>query len=148
MVDGDRARLAPYSSWMPCTTTEPSALHFATGVSGILYPSTLQREARAAGTRFLQVTPKNDDLWLHMLAVRHGIAIRQLRPTSLHFAEILRGDRSGLVHDNVGAGGNDPQILAMYAPAEVETLREAQRSYSPTPGVSRVSGPASVQAPR
>lgn len=148
IVDGDRARLAPYSSWPPCATMDPSALHFATGVSGILYPSALQREARAAGTDFLQVTPKNDDVWLHMLAVRHGIAIRQLRPTSLHFSEILRGDRSGLMHDNVGAGGNDPQILATYAPAEVETLVKAQRSYSPAPGVPRVSGPASVQAIR
>ena len=56
----------------------PSALNFATGVSGDGLPARVPRRAEDAGGRVRRQVPKADDVWLHYAAVRGGRRIRQL----------------------------------------------------------------------
>ena len=83
VVSLDGGRLSPYLEWKPCRSSNPSARHFATGVSGCIYPPALLREIKAAGTEFLELCPQADDIWLHVRAAQRD----------------LRSDRS--VHDRL-----------------------------------------------
>src|SRR5215813_3728761 len=53
--------MAPYESWKPCRSIMPSCLHFATGVSGVLYPPFFLKHLKGAGREFLNLCPKQDD---------------------------------------------------------------------------------------
>ena len=68
----------PYQMWGRCESTEPSFYHFATGVSGCIYPTRLLPKLKLAGPDFLQLCPKADDIWLHANALRAGFKIRQI----------------------------------------------------------------------
>ena len=45
---------------------------FVTSVSAQLLPPKLQQQLRAEGRRFLELSPKADDVWLHYMEVAHG----------------------------------------------------------------------------
>lgn len=123
---GEAPRIRPYTSWKPCRRTTPSPLHFATGVSGVLYPRTFAHVIREAGTGFVERAPRADDVWLHFLAVRSGRAIVQVRPRPLEFLGVPGTRPTGLYRTNEG-GGNDRQIAATYTPDVLALLAAAAR---------------------
>jgi hypothetical protein len=115
--------VGPYETWRPCDTTEPSFLHFATSVSGQLLPAAFLDEVAAAGTGFLQVSPSQDDVWLHHLAVGAGRRVAQVSDRPEHYAFVPGTQSEGLWLENVVAGANDTQVAATYTPADIERLR-------------------------
>lgn len=114
--------LAPYRTWQQCRSSVPSFLHFPTGVSGCIYPPTLQRNLKAAGPEFLHSCPQADDLWIHVQAMRSGIKIRQVRSRPLRFPFVPGTQDSGLYHSNVVQDRNDEQISKTYKPSDIALL--------------------------
>lgn len=119
-------RILPYTSWTLCRSTAPSTLHFAMGVSGVLYPRSFADIVREAGTGFLARAPRADDVWLHYLAVRAGMGITQARPRPAEFLGTPGTRSTGLYRTNEG-GGNDRQIAQTYTPDVVEMLAATAR---------------------
>lgn len=129
-IQFSEGRILPYKQWARCRSTEPSALHFATGVSGVLYPPKMQAALKHAGKQFLTCTPKADDIWLHAVAIRNGFKIKQVHPTRLHFPAIL-GDKEAPLHaQNIHMHANDQQIQDTYT-ADDLALLQAEASLMP-----------------
>lgn len=115
--------MAPYKSWKPCCSVMPSYLHFATGVSGVLYPPSFLNHLKAAGSEFLTLCPKEDDVWLHVQALRAAMPIRQIYNRPLRFPAIPGSQLSGLFHTNVLMAQNDRQIGLTYRSSDLAVLR-------------------------
>jgi hypothetical protein len=115
-------RLAPYERWPRCTDTMTSVARFGTGVSGVHYPVIMLEELRRRGTAFVDVCLKADDIWLHWVALRAGIPIRQIAPTARHFPIIPGTQEQSLMADNVGRGQNDGYIAGLYDEGDVTAL--------------------------
>jgi hypothetical protein len=120
--------LTPYQTWASCRSTEPEFLHFATGVSGCIYPPSLLRRLKLAGTEFLQHCPKADDVWLHVNALRAGMKTRQIWSRPLRFPFVPGTQDSGLYHGNVLLSRNDEQIQNTYTAQDIALLDEAAAS--------------------
>jgi hypothetical protein len=121
-------QIAPYKTWRPCRTVEPSLLNFITGVSGAIYPPAFLEVLKERGDTFMAVCPKNDDVWLHATAVRAGFCIMQVREKATHFAHIVNSQAFALHHQNVGNNANDAQIQKTYTAHEINKLIDAQTS--------------------
>jgi hypothetical protein len=115
--------MAPYQSWMPNESEEPSLLNFGTAVSGQLLPPVILNELLAEGERFREVSPTADDIWVHATAVRLGVAVRQVSIIPMLFPFVPETQEQGLFVQNVFGGRNDAQIAASYGAAEVAALR-------------------------
>ena len=116
-------KLAPYSEWNGCQTSVPSVLNFATGVSGCVYPPALLEQLKLAGDGFRSLCPKADDVWLNVIALRCGFAVRQIRSLPLRFPLIEGTQAAGLWNSNVILSQNDSQIDATYTPQDLAILR-------------------------
>jgi hypothetical protein len=117
-------KLAPYSEWTLCRSTEASYRTMATGVSGVIYPEAFQRELKLAGTGFRDCCPKADDVWLHVQAIRAGFPVRQIQPEALHFPLIPGTQDVSLWSENweEGADGNDRQSAVTYREGDLALL--------------------------
>lgn len=129
----DRDSIAPYNSWRPVRTTEASRLHFATGVSGVIYPAAFLDALAADGDGFLGRCPRADDVWLHARAVAHNYTVRQITSRPVQFPEIARTQRVALHRTNTGQSLNDEQIRATYDRDLVRALAASWNS--PNAGV-------------
>jgi hypothetical protein len=116
--------LAPYQSWMPNESEQPSLLNFGTAVSGQLLPPVVLNELLAQGERFREISPTADDIWVHATAVRLGVAVRQVSIIPMLYPFVPETQEEGLFVKNVFGGRNDAQIAAAYGAAEVATLRK------------------------
>ena len=116
--------LAPYKLWTATRTTEPSFLHFATGVSGVMYPATMVDFVADKGKEFQDKAPSADDVWLNNCALRSGHQVRQVYPHPREFSVIPLSQRQALVRHNHWGGGNDTQIAATYSPSDIAVLVE------------------------
>jgi len=114
--------LAPYATWIPCETRTAAPHLFATGVSGVIYPPSFLSYLKKAGTSFRSCCPKADDIWLHVMALRHSYAIHQITRLPRHFPTVPDTQSMGLVHTNATGGGNDAQISATYTPPDLQRL--------------------------
>jgi hypothetical protein len=114
--------ISHYQAWRPCESTYPSFLHFATGVSGCIYPPSLLNKLKLAGSEFRQLCPKADDAWLHVNAVRAGMKTRQIWSRPLRFPFVPGTQASGLYHDNVLMAQNDEQIGKTYTARDIAVL--------------------------
>jgi hypothetical protein len=114
-----------YRNWPLCVTDQPSLKHFATGVSGVIYPPAFQRLLKTAGEDFRNRCPRADDIWLHVIALRHGYRIRQVSAKSLDFPSIPGMSRLGLRRTNVDGSGNDDQIRQTYTSKDIQNLVDA-----------------------
>ncbi|MEF7613958.1 hypothetical protein V4F39_08555 [Aquincola sp. MAHUQ-54] len=121
-----QGRMRPYREWRGCTSTHPSHRHFLTGVAGVLYPVAAQNALRAAGDGFTACCPRADDIWLNLVALRAGIAVRQVRPRGRLFYKLPGTQAQGLAQGNVWGGGNDAQLLASYRVDDLQKLRSAR----------------------
>lgn len=115
---------APYQEWPACLSDQPSHLHFSTGVSGVLFPVTMQRALREAGDGFLACCPRADDIWLNAMAWRTRIPVRQVTQFGRTFFEIPGTRAHGLAKSNVEGGSNDQQLLRTFTGEELGALRE------------------------
>jgi hypothetical protein len=120
--------LLPYDRWDECWTRHSSIANFATGVSGVVYPTRMVELLRAGGTTFLSTAPRADDVYLHAVAASHGIRVRQVRRSPEHYAMLPESQGQGLYHDNVKGTGNDSQIRATYGDRLLCELREARQA--------------------
>lgn len=129
VVSLDGGRLSPYLEWKPCRSSNPSARHFATGVSGCIYPPALLREIKAAGTEFLELCPQADDIWLHVRALRAGFAVRQIGTRPLVFPFVPGTQAAGLSASNVQRWQNDVQIEKAYNSDDIQKLGTTRRPH-------------------
>lgn len=125
VVQLERDGVAPYSSWPRCRTARASCTHFATGVSGVMYPPAMLDELAQRGTAFEHTAPRADDVWLHWVALRTNRTVRQVSPQPQHFPFIPGSQTDALTHENVGQNGNDVQIAALYTLDDIAALRRA-----------------------
>lgn len=121
MVVADEG-ITPYRSWPPTSSTEPSFRNFGTSVSGQLWPASFLDFVREQGDAFRAITPDNDDVWLHALAVRSGVRVAQVAAHSQHFPFVPGTQAVGLYLTNTVEGANDRQIAATYSPQDIERL--------------------------
>lgn len=119
--------VAPYSTWKECWSPGASFLNFPTGVSGAAYSAVFMEFVKKRGLAFLESCPRNDDLWLHKLAVENGFEIAQVLRIPLEFPVLPGSQDSGLFHENVAGGSNDVQILATYSDSDLSKLRLVAR---------------------
>lgn len=125
VVAFDDQGIAPYTTWSHRRTTDPSLLVYPLPGAGAAYPPAIQEALREAGTAFEEASPRNEDVWLHSLQVRHGITARQLTNVPLRELAIPGTQASGLWMTHIRGGGTDEAIAKTYTPADVARLREA-----------------------
>ena len=114
--------LAPYRLWTATFTTDPSFRHFATGVSGVIYPASMVEFVAARGKEFQGKAPLADDVWLNHCALRSGHRVRQVFPHPREFSIIPMSQRQALVRSNQWGGGNDVQLEATYTDEDIAVL--------------------------
>jgi hypothetical protein len=114
--------VSPYLTWRPCRSTAPSPRHFATGVSGCIYPPALLGKVKAAGVGFLETCPRADDIWLHVNTVRAGFRIKQIDTRPLVFPFVPGTQTNCLSISNVKLLQNDRQIIKTYSAADIDLL--------------------------
>lgn len=119
--------MMPYAKWSAADTCQASFLHFATGVSGVLYPPNFIQYVVDQGDVFMQLTPRADDVWLHACALRSGHPIRQVYAQPRHFAVIPSTQVGALVVGNTLMGGNDEQIAKVYTHSDIEKLLQCSK---------------------
>ncbi len=115
-------KIEPYIRWTAADSCRASFLHFATGVSGVLYPAGFIAHVVAAGDHFREVAPRADDVWLHLCALRSGHPVRQVYASPRHFAVVPTTQGGALVIGNTLMGGNDEQIARAYTDEDVARL--------------------------
>jgi hypothetical protein len=125
VVELEGEGFAPYISWQRCRSTVPNALNFATGVSGVIYPSAFQRKVKEAGLGFTVLCPKADDIWLHVQALRGGFKVKQLKTWEQSFPVMPGTQDMGLIQGNVHGSQNDVQIRRTYTAEDIARLRAA-----------------------
>ncbi|QGU02929.1 hypothetical protein CKALI_10390 [Corynebacterium kalinowskii] len=120
-------KMLSYAKWTAADTCQASYLHFATGVSGVLYPPGFIEYVVSQGDIFMQLTPRADDVWLHACALRSQHPIRQVYSQPRHFAVIPSTQVGALVVGNTLMGGNDEQIRKVYTEEDLQLLLESSR---------------------
>ena len=120
----EEGKVSPYRNWKPCCTTTASLQHFATGVSGVMYPPTVLECFKRAGTEFVECSPKADDVWLHAQTIRAGFRVSQIGASPRDFWTILGTQESALWRSNCRENDNDRQITATYTAADVEIMKQ------------------------
>jgi len=121
----DDAAIEPYTRWRFVTDSAPSPLNLATGVSGVLYPVAMLHALRDAGESFRECAPRTDDIWLHAVALRSGVPVRQLDARAGLFPLVPSTQAVSLVADNVHGPGNDDAVRRTYGADDLAALRAA-----------------------
>ncbi|GGG45214.1 hypothetical protein GCM10011374_04410 [Kocuria dechangensis] len=119
-------RILPYAQWTPATPGVLSRRTFPTGLSGVLYPPRMLDALREAGPAFQACAPRADDVWLHAVALRHGVLVRVVGDGRTSYRAVPGTWFGGLWAHNVWGGGNDAQIAATYTPEDVAALWQDQ----------------------
>ncbi len=118
----------PYLKWKVQLSTKPSPRCFATGGAGVIYPAKFLSKLKSAGSKFLEVCPKADDVWLHANELRAGFEVRQVGRRPLDFPSIPGTQVRALFHTNWNSDGNDEQIRKTYTPADIAQLTAVERA--------------------
>lgn len=87
-----------------------SHLLLQTGVSGVLYPSGSLYHDVLDKTKFMELCPRADDIWLKVMAMLNGTKVRKVRTFSKHFIPIDDSQKESLWSYNTTSGGNDEQL--------------------------------------
>lgn len=117
--------IGPYRSWTPLRTDGKRRDSLALGVSGVLYPPRMLDRLAAEGTSFLERSPTADDIWLHWVALRGGVPVRQVSPVPRHFPVIPGSQDTRLLTVNVSQGRNDEWIRGLYTEQDIRMIEGA-----------------------
>jgi hypothetical protein len=120
---GADGRPTNYTSWPYASDTRSHASNVPLGVSGVLYPPVMLARLREEGKAFLSVAPYTDDLWLHAIALRSGVPVRQISETPVHFLTLPGTQEETLASQNLAGSGNDRVVAGLYSPADLEKIR-------------------------
>ena len=112
-----------YTSWPYASDTRPHAANVPLGVSGVLYPTGMLEHLRENGDAFLSVAPHTDDLWLHAIALRSGVPVRQIAGKPVHFLTLPGTQEVTLASENLAGSGNDRVVAGLYSRADLEKVR-------------------------
>jgi hypothetical protein len=118
---------APYRTWRSPTTTEPRFDHFGTGVSGCIYPIPFLEHLKTVGPQFVDLCPRQDDIWLHVNALRAGYKVKQIVTNKYNFPILPDTQAKSLSKMNVGNDQNDIMIARNYTEAELEMIRNEEK---------------------
>ncbi len=118
-----------YGTWARAKDTAVRPANFAPGVSGVIYPPAMLEELKRRGDGFLTACPGADDIWLHWVALRAGIPVRQVRPGPRHFPIIPGSQGQALMNTNVGENRNDLWIRGLYTDRDVAALSASTAAY-------------------
>jgi hypothetical protein len=124
--------ITSYHDWPDVSNTSAQTHHFALGVGGVLYPPTMIARLAEAGDGFCTPCPKNDDIWLHSIAVESGHKVRQV-VKKLQWPRHIPGTQDGgLKHTNHLPDGNDRAVQETYTRRAIELIRKAAfKEYTP-----------------
>jgi hypothetical protein len=125
-VSGER--VADYATWARARDTAVRPANFALGVSGVIYPPAMLQELKRLGEAFVPACPRADDIWLHWVALRASIPVRQVGPVPHHFPIIPGSQGQSLMHANVGENRNDHWIRSLYSAEDLAALRQSYAS--------------------
>ncbi|WP_248240061.1 hypothetical protein [Microbacterium kunmingense] len=120
--------IAKYHDWPFSEGRTPRVSNFATGHSGVSYPSSMIDALRSRGAAFESCAPRADDVWLHYVAFESGHMVTLVHSRSVSFDTVSGTQKGALKHSNVGNAANDEQIEATYVPARREALIARIRS--------------------
>jgi hypothetical protein len=118
----ERGSARPYLDWPRRASTASDESVFATGVSGVLYPRSMISALRSAGQAFEHVARPADDVWLHHVALRNGVPVRQIGSVPLHFLQTPGTRGAMLASANVEGGRNDSIISQLYEPEDLRVV--------------------------
>ncbi len=118
----NRYHFEPYSSWLPCTSSEPDRLNFLIAVEGVIYPPAFLHALKARGTAFEETCPQADDIWLNYVAHREGFAVAQVAAVWPSYSLIPGTQVTRLSSYNVEHGGNQLQLARTYSPEDRAAL--------------------------
>ena len=116
--------IAPYVSWPLVSNSLPSLSNFATGVSGIAYPTSAIRVIRELSPEeALGLAPSSDDVYLHSSMSSAGLVTMQVRDTPLHFPQnpLIMDKGLGLYNLRLGSE-NDNAIRRCHSAALIKRL--------------------------
>ena len=117
LFDAD-GTLKPYNQWEACVKeTGINKNLFFTGVGGVLYPPHSLDEAILDEDVFLSICPDADDVWFNAMAIKKGTPVNKVF-TALGKDPYLINESvqdTALFTKNVGEGGNDRQIQAVFS---------------------------------
>ena len=114
--------IGPYAHWKPAAGLDAHPAFFGTSVSGQVFPASLLAVLRQHGEEFREISPDNDDIWIHALAVDSGFRLRLVDGTSTLFPFVPKTQATGLYLTNYWDGGNDRQIRASYSRKAIEAI--------------------------
>lgn len=106
----------PYTQWEFSINDEhPDALHFPTGIGGILYPPGIFRDEIFDRAEFMQLCPRGDDIWFWWMARNNGVRFRRAHSKNVgNYFHCWDGSQDcALWESNLGNNYNDTQIAAM-----------------------------------
>jgi hypothetical protein len=103
----------PYKQWeFDIVGPVQSASIFPTGVSGIFYPPGSLSPEVLDEARFLELSPKADDIWLYWMGRRAG-AVYKKTPGHMKLVLWSKSQKIALVNENFFESENDKKIYAM-----------------------------------
>ena len=117
----------PYLEWGPGIIDEPTNLNFYTSSMGEIYSPEFLRVAQQRGREFIEVCPKNDDLWLTSLAIEENIPISVIDGINRTFPAIPASQQLTLEATNVFGGYNDVQIKDTFTEEILAKLRDLEQ---------------------
>lgn len=122
------SRFAAYSRWAPAFARRSPGRLFFTGVSGVLYPSTMIAALNDGADEFASRAPRADDVWLNFVALREGVPIRQIGIIPRHFPIVPGTQLHTLVSSNVQGSANDRQLADTFSRGAVRALYDRATS--------------------
>ena len=110
--------ILPYSNWESrCVLLGTDRHYFLTGVGAVLYPPHSLDEEVFNEKVFTEICPKADDVWFTAMALKIGTPINKVFTRDVHGEDYIENPRVleiGLSSENVGQGGNDRQLKAVF----------------------------------
>ena len=117
LFDND-GHILPYSKWESrCTQLGVDRHNFLTGVGTVLYPPHSLDEEVFNEKVFTEICPKADDVWFTAMALKKGTPINKVFTRDAQGEDYIESPHpleEGLSHENVGQGGNDRQLKAVF----------------------------------
>lgn len=101
-------RIFPYSDWnIVVDAIEPSYSYMPVGCGGVLYPPHILNETVFDKNLIKNLCLKTDDLWLKTMSLLNHIKCVRVDQPKNKYMTILKTQKTGLYHSNVGQNIND-----------------------------------------